>query len=58
VEQLVPIRKVAETLGVSVAWVEKARAKYGLPSYKVGGLRKYRLTEVEAWLVEHREGVS
>jgi excisionase family DNA binding protein len=56
VEQLVPIREVAQVLGLSVSWVEKAVVKHGLPSYKIGGSRKFRLSEVETWLAEHREG--
>lgn len=57
-EQLVPIREVAQVLGLSVSWVEKAIRKHGLPSYKIGGTRKFRLSEVEAWLLEHREAAS
>jgi excisionase family DNA binding protein len=55
-ERLVSAEAVAELLGVQPAWVlEQARAG-GLPSYKLGHYRRFRLSEVEAWLQARAAG--
>lgn len=51
-EPLVDKHAVASVLGKSVSWVEKRCADRTLPSYRVGGQRKFRLSEIEAWLKE------
>lgn len=51
-EPLVRIDEVAAELSMSVSWVEKQAKKElddpgtGLPSYKVGGARRLRMSEV------------
>jgi excisionase family DNA binding protein len=43
--------EIAEYLGVSRRWVYN-RIGEGMPSRKLGALRRLRLSEVEAWLRE------
>lgn len=55
-EPLIKAEQVAEALGVSRTWVFD-RAKAGrLPSYRLGKHVRFRMSEVQAWLAEHREG--
>lgn len=42
-------RTLAQYLGRSTRWVE-LRTRDGMPSSLLDGRRKYRLSEVEAWL--------
>ena len=48
-------RQLAEVLGVSVSWVDKAMARRELPSVLVGGVRRFRYSEVEAWLAQRQD---
>ncbi len=50
-EPWVSKRVLARHLGFSTRWVE-LRHREGLPSQLVGGRRRYRISEVEAWLRE------
>lgn len=50
IEPLLSVNEVAKLLGFSVSWVNKATAKGGIPSYKIVGSRRYRISEVEAWI--------
>ena len=47
-------RRVAERLGMSVRWVEGqiARPDNPMPSYLIGGKRKFLWSEVEAWATQ------
>jgi excisionase family DNA binding protein len=58
VEPLVTVEEAAEFLGVRVGtvylWAESER----IPSYKVGNLRRFRLSELEAYLHARRTGPS
>lgn len=40
---------VAHLLGVSTDWVYEKAVSGDLPSYKFGGHRRFRLSEVENW---------
>jgi excisionase family DNA binding protein len=55
-EPLLNVRQAAAFLGLRPGtvylWAETGR----LPSYKVGTLRRFRLSELEAHLKAHREG--
>ena len=42
-------KQVAAHLGFSTRWVE-LRIRDGLPSKLIGGQRRFRLSEVEAWI--------
>jgi hypothetical protein len=50
-EPWVSKKVLARHLGISTRWVE-LRQREGLPSQLVGRCRRYRITEVEAWLRE------
>jgi predicted DNA-binding transcriptional regulator AlpA len=43
--------QVASYLGRSKRWIE-LMAREGMPSRMIGGRRAYRLSEVDAWIVE------
>jgi predicted DNA-binding transcriptional regulator AlpA len=43
-------RQIAEHFGFTTRWVE-LRMREGLPSIRLGNRRRFRLSEVEAWLV-------
>jgi excisionase family DNA binding protein len=48
-------RQVAEVLGVHENWVYDQAASGVLPSYKIGGSRRFLRDEVRHWIVEHRQ---
>lgn len=54
VELLLTYAKLSAVTGLSVAFLKKAKMKYGLPHYKVGSLVRFRLSEVERWLNERK----
>lgn len=53
-ESMMTARQVAELLGVHENWVYDQAASGGLPSYKIGGARRFRPDEIEAWLSAQR----
>ncbi len=44
--------QLAEHLVVSDRWIE-LQQHVGLPYLRMGGLNRYRISEVEAWIREH-----
>ena len=48
-------RQVAELLGVHENWVYDQAARGVLPSYKIGGARRFDRDEVRRWIAEHRQ---
>jgi excisionase family DNA binding protein len=48
-ERYLTARELAKILGVSEDWVYAQAAAGSLPSYKFGGHRRFKLSEVEAW---------
>jgi excisionase family DNA binding protein len=54
-ESMMTVRQVAELLGVHENWVYDQAAGGGLPSYKIGGTRRFDPDELRAWIAEHRE---
>ncbi len=52
-EPYVSKRQLANYLSCSESTV-KNRMRDGLPSYMIGGQRRFRLSEVESWLRERR----
>jgi excisionase family DNA binding protein len=48
-------RQVAELLGVHENWVYEQAADGVLPSYKIGGTRRFDRDEVRRWIAEHRQ---
>lgn len=53
-EPLLTKKQLALHLGFSPRWIE-LRMRDGLPSLMVGGRRRYRVSEVTAWLNERAE---
>lgn len=45
--------QLADRLDVSPRWIDYRRSE-GLPAHKWGGIVRFRVSEVEAWLSERR----
>ena len=54
-ECMMTARQVAELLGVHENWVYDQAASGELPSYKIGGTRRFDPDELRGWIAEHRE---
>ncbi len=54
-ESMMTARQVAELLGVHENWVYDQAASGELPSYKIGGTRRFDRDEVNGWIADHRE---
>ena len=54
-ESMMTARQVAELLGVHENWVYDQAACGELPSYKLGGTRRFDPDELRGWIAEHRE---
>src|SRR6266545_6351484 len=54
-ESMMTVRQVAELLGVHENWVYDHAASGQLPSYKIGGTRRFAPDELRGWIAEHRE---
>ena len=48
-------RQVAALLGVHENWVYDQAAAGLLPSYKIGGTRRFLPDELRGWIAEHRQ---
>ncbi len=48
-ESMMTVRQVAELLGVHENWVYDQAASGGLPSYKIGGTRRFDPDELRGW---------
>jgi excisionase family DNA binding protein len=54
-ESMMTVRQVAELLGVHENWVYDQAANGELPSYKLGGTRRFDPDELRGWIADHRE---
>jgi excisionase family DNA binding protein len=54
-ESMMTARQVAELLGVHENWVYDQAASGELPSYKIGGTRRFDPDELRGWIAAHRE---
>jgi excisionase family DNA binding protein len=54
-ESMMTVRQVAELLGVHENWVYDQAASGELPSYKIGGTRRFDPDEFRGWIAQHRE---
>ncbi|MCZ7589952.1 MAG: helix-turn-helix domain-containing protein [Gaiella sp.] len=54
-ESMMTVRQVAELLGVHENWVYDHAASGDLPSYKIGGTRRFVREEIDLWVEQHRE---
>jgi predicted DNA-binding transcriptional regulator AlpA len=55
-EPLVTTRQLAELWCQPPRWVLRMAKEQGLPHYRLGGVLRYRASEAEAWLQQHRAG--
>lgn len=51
---LLDVDGVAERLGVTVRWVRRQVARRAIPFYKLGGVLRFDLHEINDWLEEAR----
>ena len=58
VEPLIDKRRLSSAIGMSVSWIEKRACDATFPSYKVGGARRFRVSEVENWITTRRSSTS
>jgi hypothetical protein len=54
-EPWVSKRTLAAHYEASIRWVESKLAE-GMPSVMIGGMRRFRISETDRWLVEEGEG--
>lgn len=54
-ESMLTARQVAELLGVHENWVYDHAASGDLPSYKIGGTRRFDPEELHDWIEQRRE---
>ena len=54
-ESMLTARQVAELLGVHENWVYDHAASGDLPSYKIGGSRRFDPEELHDWIEQQRE---
>jgi len=54
-ESMMTARQVAELLGVHENWVYDQAVSGDLPSYKIGGSRRFDPDELRGWIAGHRE---
>jgi len=54
-ESMMTVRQVAELLGVHENWVYDQAASGELPSYKIGGTRRFDPDELRGWIAGQRE---
>lgn len=54
-ESMMTVRQVAELLGVHENWVYDQAASGELPSYKLGGTRRFDPDELRGWIADHRD---
>jgi excisionase family DNA binding protein len=57
-EPMMTARQVAELLGVHENWVYDQAASGVLPSYKIGGTRRFLPEELRGWIAEHRQSAA
>ena len=55
-EKMVDVKTLEKVSGNPRSWWYAAAESGRVPSYKVGKYRKFRLSEVEAWLQAQRQG--
>jgi excisionase family DNA binding protein len=56
IEPWIGVDDLALVLGVSSDWVYEKAAAGELPSYKLGGHRRFRISEVEGWASQCASG--
>jgi excisionase family DNA binding protein len=54
-ERMLTAREIADSLGVRENWVYDHAITGDIPSYKIGGCRRFQRSEVEDWLSARRQ---
>jgi excisionase family DNA binding protein len=54
-ESMMTACQVAELIGVHENWVYDQAASGELPSYKIGGTRRFDRDEINGYIADHRE---
>jgi excisionase family DNA binding protein len=54
-EDLLTAHQLAEKFQVSCDWIYEQASHGGMPSYRIGTIRRFRTSEIEDWLQRHRE---
>ena len=57
-ERLVGVKELKKRFGPPASWWYEQSENGDVPSYKLGKYRKFRLSEVEAWIQEQRQRPS
>jgi excisionase family DNA binding protein len=55
VESFLTAHQLAAKLQVSADWIYDQASTGGMPSYRIGTIRRFRISEIEEWLRRHRE---
>ena len=55
IENFLTARQLAAKLQVSDDWIYEQASNGAMPSYRLGTLRRFRISEIEDWLQRHRE---
>lgn len=55
-EPLVDVKTLEQMYGTPRSWWYAVAEDGKIPSYKVGKYRRFRVSEVEAWLAAQRQG--
>ena len=55
-DELIGVDEAARLLGVPRSWIYSAAEAGRLPSFKVGKYRRFRCSELTAWLEDQRNG--
>ena len=55
IEPFLTFKDLEEIYGYTRSWVKKAMKVWGLPSYKLGGKRRFLKSEIDRWTRERRE---
>jgi excisionase family DNA binding protein len=54
-EDFLTAHQLAEKLQVSPDWIYDQASSGGMPSYRIGTIRRFRVSEIEDWLRRYRE---
>ena len=57
-EAFVGIEQAAQFLGVKVSWMYEKCRRNKVPSHKVGPFRRFRLSELDAWVQGDGNGIT
>lgn len=53
-EKLLNKKELSEATGLTVSYIERAVREKDFPNYKFGSLVKFRISEVEKWIIQRK----